>query len=313
MLLFLLFSLYAKAEDFPPVIARPKPSIAKLSPRKGEDFPLILDAVARALLWKPYELGPLGEGPGTKHPQPLYRTDAFDCTTFIETVMANAYCFGAKNCLEKKMRAIRYKGGKIGFRERNHIPELDWLPNNVRAGYLEDLSGKLFPGEWKTANVTINREEWLASQGEEKKPAMQAPAKFPYLPAAVFFRKREGKPPEPVKKPEEEEELDPVKKKFRAELAALRENYEPIEEKLREIPSGTILNLVSAEKKDPLLPAITHQGLVVQREDGAHFLHAAKANGHVSDARLGDYLLRYMKSANYRGISLYRILPARGK
>ena len=53
-----------------------------------------------------YVLDPLGEEklPDT---DPLIRTDAFDCTTFIETSLAN----GDVNKLNK----IRYKDGKIDF------------------------------------------------------------------------------------------------------------------------------------------------------------------------------------------------------
>ena len=65
-----------------------------------------------------YVLNPLGEGkaPDT---DPLFRTDAFDCSTFVETVLAD----GDLNKLNK----IRYKDEKIDFLNRNHFVETDWL------------------------------------------------------------------------------------------------------------------------------------------------------------------------------------------
>src|SRR6185437_14935756 len=102
---------------------------------RSEEFPKILDRLSLALIGRPYLLGPLGEGTDADHP--LYRTDVFDCTTFLETIMANAYCNRDRRrfCLESQMREIRYSRGRIAFAERNHIPELDWLPNNVAKGY----------------------------------------------------------------------------------------------------------------------------------------------------------------------------------
>jgi peptidyl-tRNA hydrolase len=329
-------ALAASAEQFRPVISKPKAAIAKLDPRSAGEFPKILDAVASALLWKPYELGPLGEGPGSDHPKPLYRIDAFDCTTFIETVMANAYCFragsGSQSCLKKYMQKIRYGGEKISFRERNHIPELDWLPHNVQRGYLQDLNGTIFPGEWKNAEATINRELWLESVGSSKKNTGELPKSskggVAFLPVSFFMKQAElsaeakkatdeklalakNEVTAKAETDEDQDELD--KEKFRADLAYLRATYVPEEKKLRQIPSGTILNLVHSPLRDKtkarLSPVITHQGLIVQRADGAHILHAAPASKHVSDQPLGDYLLRYVRSANYRGISLFQILP----
>src|ERR1035437_2644460 len=98
MFTLLLFALIGgasrawPANSFPPVIARPRGALARLDPTRARDFAEILNQVSAALLGKPYQLGPLGEGKfGAEDPDPLYRLDAFDCTTFIETVMANAY------------------------------------------------------------------------------------------------------------------------------------------------------------------------------------------------------------------------------
>ncbi|MGZ3659630.1 MAG: N-acetylmuramoyl-L-alanine amidase-like domain-containing protein [Bdellovibrionota bacterium] len=337
LFLWLLVVISAHAsDDFVPIIAYPRGALAALDPRKSADFPRILDAESAALVGKPYELGPLGEGDSL----PLYRLDAFDCTTFIETVMANARCFRLKpGCLEKQMRAIRYHSASISFRNRNHVPEIDWLPENVRNGFLNDLSTTLFPGEWLTAVPTIDREIWLSSRTKEKPPRASGkqPAgspKLSFLPVSYFFRPADLKPEEKmalddklasVKKeitekraaaeltPEQAHELD--KRQFRADLEYLRHVFVADENRLKQIPSGTVLNLVRAREKDPakakLTTLIAHQGLILQKDGEARIRHAAPNVGHVSDQPLADYLLRYVRSAHYRGVSLYEILPPR--
>src|SRR5579863_9448532 len=50
-----------------------------------------LDADSRYFLNTRYLIGALGEGPEAQYDQsPLYRTDAFDCVTFVSTVIALA-------------------------------------------------------------------------------------------------------------------------------------------------------------------------------------------------------------------------------
>jgi hypothetical protein len=334
LLLWLFHAIVAQAADeFVPVIPHPRGALASLDPRKPGDFSRILDAESAALLGKPYELGPLGEGDTL----PLYRLDAFDCTTFIETVMANARCFRHKpDCLEKEMRTIRYHGGRISFRNRNHVPETDWLPGNVQNGLLKDLSETLFAGEWRTAVPTIDRELWLSSRTKEKAPKSSAaeakPLKLAYLPVSYFFRPADLKPEakkilddklaatkkEVAEKraaasadQEQSHEFD--KLQFRADLEYLRAAFVAETERLKQIPSGTVLNLVRVPEKDPakarLTTLIAHQGLIVQRNGETRIRHAAPNVGHVSDQPLADYLLRYVRSAHFRGVALYQILP----
>lgn len=339
-LLFLLSTLaFAGPTEFLPVIQKPGAETKKLQAAKAADFPKLLEKITGLLLYKEYQNGPLGEEKG-EDPDPLYRLDVFDCTTFLETVMANALCTEAGTarpaCLERKMQAIRYGGKEISFASRNHIPELDWLPNNVRKGFLRDLHGTLFPDapDWKSAAPVMDREAWLATKTKEpveKATRHEAPP-LHFLPFSFFF--------EPVKLEEKElaalkATLEAAKKEFgekkqmagvteeekaeldidsfHADLDFLKKTQRPIEERLRAIPSGTVLNLVHAPWKGPgkarLLPMITHQGLILQLPDGAYIRHAAPNNKHVSSQKLGDYLRRYLRTTNYRGISLYQILP----
>lgn len=95
-----------------------------------------------------YLFNPLGEA---KAPDvdPLIRTDAFDCTTFVETSLAD----GKLNKLSK----IRYKNDEINFVSRNHFIETDWMQSNQ--DIVENVSG-LYA---KTAirNIVIDKKSWF--------------------------------------------------------------------------------------------------------------------------------------------------------
>ena len=95
-----------------------------------------------------YATNPLGveKSPDT---DPLIRTDVFDCTTFVETALAN----GDKDKLTK----IRYKDGKIDFLTRNHFIETDWLKNN--SDIVENASADF--GKTSVKTVKIDKKSWF--------------------------------------------------------------------------------------------------------------------------------------------------------
>ncbi len=95
-----------------------------------------------------YINSPLGEGvlPDT---DPLIRFDAFDCTTFVETVLANGDV--------KKLNQIRYKNGTIDFVSRNHFIESDWLVNN--SNLVENISSEF--GKTAVRHVKIDKKSWF--------------------------------------------------------------------------------------------------------------------------------------------------------
>ncbi len=95
-----------------------------------------------------YESDPLGEGFGYD-PDPLIRFDAFDCTTFVETVLAHGDV--------DDLCQIRYDGGRIDFVNRNHFIETDWLKNN--ADRIENISTQIAPTTVR--RVTIDRANWM--------------------------------------------------------------------------------------------------------------------------------------------------------
>jgi hypothetical protein len=129
---------------------------------KGNTVAERIESVSLAFYGVPFLDGPLGEGPQATFDQgPFFRFDGFDCTTFVETVVALATSKKAEE-FEGRLKRIRYKGGKVGFAERNHFPCIDWIPNNVRSGLLTDITQEV-AGHWGTqiASAIVNKKAWF--------------------------------------------------------------------------------------------------------------------------------------------------------
>ena len=89
-----------------------------------------------------YKTSPLGE---EKSPDadPLIRFDAFDCTTFVETSLADGDI--------EKLNNIRYKDGEIDFLSRNHFIESDWLINN--SDMVKNVSSLYGPTKFRSVTI----------------------------------------------------------------------------------------------------------------------------------------------------------------
>lgn len=96
-----------------------------------------------------YVNDPLGEGVGYDA-DPLIRDDAFDCLTYVETVLA---CGNVD-----RLNQIRYANGKISFENRNHFFTSDWLRNN--ADLVENISVDF--GATTMRLGTVTKSNWFA-------------------------------------------------------------------------------------------------------------------------------------------------------
>jgi hypothetical protein len=117
-----------------------------------------IDIFSQAFLGKPYLTDPLGEGFG-QDSDPLFRFDGFDCTTFVETVLALARARHAED-FERQIVEIRYANGIPEFTERNHFTDADWIPNNTRKGIFRDITGHVNI-EVREAEAQIDKSAWF--------------------------------------------------------------------------------------------------------------------------------------------------------
>lgn len=114
-----------------------RPKLAEL--HKAEpDFTKRLLQVSKNFEGAPYVFSPLGEGPGhSPDPDPLFRTDVFDCLSLVETSLALAAEPDLTKA-EQTLQKIRYSDGRVDFGWRKHFPESQWIPQN--APWLTDIT-----------------------------------------------------------------------------------------------------------------------------------------------------------------------------
>jgi len=237
--------------------------------REAASLPERMEAVSALFLGRPYKLGPLGEGPGGAFDRdPLIRFDTFDCTTFIETVMAlslNADLDAAERTLQR----IRYKDGQIGYATRNHFIELDWVANNVAAGYLRDITAEVAGAKAVEVHKTISKKKWY--QRKSSSSIEGGFSKDEKKALVTKLRKLGNDVPD-----------------ARATLTVLP--MTSLRSALTHIPSGTIANLVHADRRDRGT-IVSHQVLLIKKGESWYMRHAASGKGVEDDPieRLGRY------------------------
>jgi hypothetical protein len=106
-------------------------------------------------------LDPLGEGFGLD-PDPLISTTKFDCTTFVEVVLAISLS-KKEGLIIQNLNQIRYKDGKVSYYNRNHFMVSDWIPENIKSGLISpDLMNNVFPKEaLKRGRRRLNKTTWF--------------------------------------------------------------------------------------------------------------------------------------------------------
>lgn len=242
--------------------------------KKNPGLQARVEAVSERFLGTAYKLGPLGEGfDGEFDRDPLWRFDQADCTTFVEEVMALSLNPDLDDALKNTLRKIRYRDGKIGYAARNHFTEADWVPRNIWAGYLRDITRQV-AGE-KTIEVAkvVDKRRWYLEKST----------------ADIEGRFSESE-----------------RRKALPKLQALGEGLEPqraaldvlpmdqLPDALDRIPSGTIANLV----REPLPEKetmVSHQVFIVKK-DGKAFVRHAAFGKQVMDAPALEYFYKYYNS-----------------
>ena len=127
--------------------------------RKVRDLPVgeRMAAISVPLLGRPYKVDAAGEGlpPDTDPPA---RYDVFDCLTFVEEVLSLALPADPASAPMVR-RGLRYgpDGGAV-YDYRNHFMLTEWVPNNIDAGWLEDITAQL--GETWLLEKDISAQTW---------------------------------------------------------------------------------------------------------------------------------------------------------
>jgi hypothetical protein len=96
-----------------------------------------IDRISALFLGRPYIEGSLGGGADLAE-ELRVSLNAFDCVTFMESVLALALARTADEFIET-IRRIRYKDGEIDWRRRNHYM-VDWASNNEGSRFIKNVT-----------------------------------------------------------------------------------------------------------------------------------------------------------------------------
>lgn len=132
------------------------------------DGDLIVE-IARLFIHTPYKAQTL-ECPGKE--RLIVNWSAFDCTTFLETVLSLVRCIRTEKIshyyFRKNLKLIRYRQGKVnGYSSRLHY-FTDWLRENEKKKTLNDISCQFHPVDQrkKINYMTLNRASYPALKNE---------------------------------------------------------------------------------------------------------------------------------------------------
>lgn len=223
--------------------------------------------VSERFLGTPYVASPLGEGSGVD-PDPTFRTDAVDCLTFVEETMALSLARQDSE-VPSLLEHIRYASTPV-YEDRNHLMEAQWLPNNIRKGFLEDVTRRYGGEDTVQVHKVLTARTWTSKSSQEL-----------MLP----------------------KDRQPVGT-FSLNIIPL----DRLLAHARQVPSGTIMVIVR-EDLPFKATRITHLGFVVQKGKRTWLRHAARNGFHrVVDEDLETFLARNSRYTKWKvtGMSLFQ-------
>ena len=239
----------------------------------SEDFSFThrLDQATQPFLGTPYQLSPLGEARG-EDPDPRFRIDAFDCTTFVETAIAISHSADWSKAADI-LDQIRYDDGKKHFEDRRHFITANWLPSLQEENFLTDITSEIGGPKTKNIRFKVTKKKWKYRRIAKNLvlPKRKRPLgthQLPIIPISAF--KKKGP----------------------------------------QIPSGSLVNIVRVPVNSAPL-VVTHQGLYFLDKDGVAWIrHASPVAKRVIDEPFNNMLRRYRKPRKWpiAGFNFQRII-----
>lgn len=133
-----------------------------------------LEFFSRALIGKPYLLGPMGESYlDSIENKPLVYLDSVDCVTYVEHALALALASDEDSVFAVHQR-IRYFDGKISYASRKHYMLVDWVGEGKFAKVLP------LPGD-TVIQRTMPKKDFFMAKGIARN-VPDAPSNIRYLP-----------------------------------------------------------------------------------------------------------------------------------
>jgi hypothetical protein len=231
-----------------------------------------IEQISALFMGKPFALSPLGAGPaGAVDSDPIVRFDGFDCVTYVEEVMALAWHADLNDAVEELQR-VRYTDGQIRYGARKHIMMAQWIPLNVRAGFVHDVTRKVGGNATRAAILQISERDFRSKKGRALK-----------LGGA-----------------------DQPRGSHHVDVVPLAHMPKAIDR----VPAGTIITTIRQPQKGVPYRA-SHVGLVIVRDGKRMIRHAHKPSGRVVEQPLTKFVAaaRRFRSWPVVGFNLLAIAP----
>lgn len=239
-----------------------------LSAGAEQAFEQRFESLSRPFMGTAYGESPLGEAQAPDA-DPLIRFDRVDCLTFVEEMMALSYS-RSEDEVVGWLNRIRYAHDVPRYGDRNHVMEAQWLPVNLKKGFIVDVTQHYGGASVKSVTKTLTAQSWQSRTGAALKlaPQDQAVGRFAW-------------------------DIIPV-----AQAVGV----------VKKVPTGTILVAVRADRPDRVT-RITHLGFVVQTAKGPMLRHASRTFKKVVDEPLDKFVKRNLGYAKWtvEGVSLFSV------
>lgn len=277
---------------------------AQLPPRQSETQILRLEQISAYFLGQPYILGALGEGESGRFDQsPLYRTDGFDCVTYVNTVLALFYA-GNLSEFKNKMAELNYRNAQVSYQNRHHFMCIDWNKANAQLGLIEDVTHKIVDSSGLSvamiAQALIDRPNWLHHRQLSDLKLLQ--------PLTIEQAKQRLTELHDLADQLSIEQSNlpylPFSKLFDAQGNANLHLFS-------QIPAGAIIEIVrpnwDLRQQIGTYLNISHAGFIFRNKNTLIFREASSLLKQVCDVPLIDYLQGYLTSTTIKGINIQTI------
>lgn len=249
-----------------------------------------------------YLEGALGEGPqGEIDKNPLYRTDAFDCMTYVSTVLALVESTNLNEFI-RNIKKINYRNNSVNYVERNHFVEMDWNEKNHRNGFLNDITATLVDTQGLSianeATVILEKPAWYQKKMADtlKYFTPLKTKKIQRLLAKLHTFKTHNVKSTIV--------YIPIARFFTAKGT-------PNLFLFNQIPNGAVIEIITQWNLKPFIGTnlnVVHMGIAIRNQHGLIFREASSIAGNVTDVLLSHYLFASWQSKTpIKGINIQRI------
>ncbi|MFT2109868.1 N-acetylmuramoyl-L-alanine amidase-like domain-containing protein [Marinomonas sp. 2405UD68-3] len=253
-----------------------------------------MENLSAALLGASYEDGSLGEGEQGKYDKdPLIRFDVFDCTTYIETVLAGAMSPSVNEFMPNLMK-LRYKNGEVSFVARNHFPSKDWIPNNQDK--LMDVTAQVAGDDLTIAKTVIDKPAWYSTMKADRLQCDDDSSDACQTLLSQLHAEGRAFRPESVEMPY-------------VPLTALYLDTTNVNQALLDrIPSGSIINMVRPDwnirKWIGTNMNVSHQSIAIRKGNQLFLRHASQTNKRVEDVGFLNYFAQYDAKSSLKGFNV---------